>query len=379
MKKVLLALAASSLMASYAGAQEAKPAAEAKAPSSWADKLTLKGDLRYRYEMIDQEGKEERTRDRIRARFGVEAKPADDLKVGLRLSTSEGGDPVSSNQTLGDGASRKDVFFDLAYMTWMPASVEGLGVTGGKMENPFVTVGDLVFDGDLNPEGVAVGYTLGGDGLEFMLNGGQFWVEERSSDEDDGTMLGGQVAAKLKADDMHVLAGLGYYAFQNLEGYGIIGEKGFGNSTTGGEEDPVTGETSPLLYANGYEILDAVAEVGLTLGLPVVAYGNLAINQDADEDDTGYMVGFRVGKTKNPGSVDFNYNYRELEANAVLGAWSDSDFLGGGTDGSGHKFSLGVQLTKALKGNVTYFLNEKGLDDDTTDYDRLQVDVSAKF
>lgn len=372
MKKLMLALAASSVM-TVAQAQETK------APPSWADQLTLKGDLRYRYEMIDQEGKTERTRNRIRARLGAEAKPADDVKVGLRLSTSEGGDPVSSNQTLGDGASRKDVFFDLAYLTWSPASAKGLSLTGGKMENPFVTTSDLVFDGDLTPEGAAVNYTLGGDGLDLLLNGGYFWVEERKDDKDDAVMAGGQVAAKYKADDLHALAGVGYYAFQNLEGYSIIGEKAFGNSTSGGEEDPVTGEVAPLLYANEFEILDAVAEVGLKLGVPVALYGNLAINQDADEDDTGYLVGFRVGKTKAPGSVDFNYNYRELEANAVLGAWTDSDFIGGGTDGSGHKVTLGVQLTQVLKGNVTYFMNEIGLDGATKDYDRLQVDVSAKF
>jgi hypothetical protein len=373
MKKLLMALAAGSMLMSYAHAQEAK------APSAWADKLTLKGDLRYRYELVDQEGKEERTRNRIRARVGAEAKPADDVKIGLRLSTSEGGDPVSSNQTLGDGASRKDVFFDLAYLTWSPAAVSGLSLTGGKMENPFVSVSDLVFDGDLNPEGAAIHYTLGGDGLELMLNGGYFWVEERSSDKDDGTMLGGQVAAKLKTEGLSALAGVGYYAFQNLEGYSILGEKAYGNRSTGGEEDPVTGEVSPLLYANEFEILDALAEISLKMGIPVAFYGNVAINQDADEDDTGYLAGVRVGQTKAPGSVDFNYNYRELEANAVLGAWSDSDFIGGGTDGRGHKLSLGVQLTQVLKGNVTYFMSEIGLDGGSKDYDRLQVDVSAKF
>jgi hypothetical protein len=380
MKKVLLAIAASSLIAAYAHAEEAKkPTAEAKAPGSWADKLTLKGDFRYRYESIEKEGSEDRVRNRIRARIGAEAKPTDDLKVGLRLSTSEDGDPVSSNQTLGDGSSRKDVFFDLAYMTWSPVSAKGLSLTGGKMENPFVSTSDLVFDGDLNPEGAAVNYTLGGDGLDLMLNGGYFWTEERSADKDDATMAGGQIAAKMKSGDFHLLAGVGYYAFQNLKGYTILGEKSYGNSTTGGEEDPVTGETAPLLYANEFEILDAVAEVGLNLGVPVAVYGDYAINQDADDDDTGYLVGFRLGKTKEPGSFDFNYNYRELEANAVLGAWSDSDFIGGGTNGKGHKLALGVQLTKVLKGNVTYFMDEIGLTGPSKDYDRLQVDVSAKF
>lgn len=377
MKKHLMmaALVAMGLGSLTASAEEAKPAA------AWAEKLTLKGDFRYRYERIEQEGKEDRTRNRIRARLGAEAKPADDVTMGLRLSTSEDGDPVSSNQTLGDGASRKDVFFDLAYLTWSPTAVPGLRLTGGKMENPFLTTSDLVFDGDLNPEGAAINYTLGREGLELMLNGGYFWVEERKADTDDATMLGGQIAARVKADDLHLLAGVGYYLFEHLEGYGTIGDpaKSFGNATTGGEEDPVTSEVSPLLYANGFHIVDATAEVGLTAGVPFALFGDYAVNQDADDDDTGYLVGLRVGKTKEPGSVDFTYNYRELEANAVLGAWTDSDFIGGGTDGKGHKASLGIQLTKVLKGQITYFLDDIGLDGESTDYDRLQVDVAGKF
>ena len=377
MKKQLLmaTLVGMALGPAVARADQAQPA------PSWVDKLTLKGDFRYRYESIEQEGKEDRTRNRIRARIGAEARPSDDVTIGLRLSTSEGGDPVSSNQTLGDGATRKDVFFDLAYLAWSPEAVPGLRLTGGKMENPFIAASDLVFDGDLNPEGAAVNYTLGDEGLALLLNGGYFWLEERKADTDDATMIGAQVAARMKADDLHLLAGVGYYMFENLEGYGTIGDpaKSFGNATTGGEEDPATAEVSPLLYATGFDIVDATAEVGLTLGIPVAFYGDYAVNQDADEDDTGYLVGLRVGKTKAPGSVDFTYNYRELEANAALGAWTDSDFIGGGTDGKGHKASLGIQLTKVLKGQITYFRNEIGLDGESTDYDRLQVDVAGKF
>lgn len=377
MKKHLMmaALAGLSLGGAPVRAEEAKPA------SFWADKVTVRGDVRYRYELIEQEGKEDRTRNRIRARIGAEAKPADDVTMGLRLSTSENGDPVSSNQTLGNGASRKSVFFDLAYLAWTPESLKGLRLAGGKIENPFIATSDLVFDGDLNPEGAAIQYSLGSGGAEILLNGGYFWVDERKADTDDATMIGGQVATRLKSEDLSFLAGVGYYLFENLEGYGTIAnpEDSFGNSTTGGEEDPATGEVSPLLYANGFEVLNANAEIGLSLGLPVSLYGDYAVNQDADDDDTGYLVGLRIGKTKEPGSVDFNYNYRELEANAVLGAWTDSDFIGGGTDGKGHKASVGIQLTKVLKGQVTYFMNEIGLNGDSTDYDRLQVDVSGRF
>ena len=145
MKKLMMALAAGSVMMTYAQAQETK------APASWADTLVFKGDLRYRYESIEEEGKVDRTRNRIRARIGAEAKPSDEVTVGLRLSTAQDNDPVSSNQTLGEGFSRKDIFLDLAYLDYHPAAVKGLSLIGGKMENPFARVSDLVWDGDLNP------------------------------------------------------------------------------------------------------------------------------------------------------------------------------------------------------------------------------------
>lgn len=381
MKKAMIAIAACSMMGAFAGqAQEAKPAA------SWADTVKLKGDLRYRHEQIEEDGKEDRTRHRIRARAGFEAKPSSEVDVGIRWSTAQDNDPVSSNQTLGDGSNRKDVFLDLAYLDWHPEAAEGLNLVAGKMENPFVRVGDLVWDGDLNPEGLAARYKVGDD-VRLMLNAGGFWVEERSSTTDDAMLYGGQAAVKIKGA-VEALLGAGYYYYDNLEGFPVLDAtasdrskaKGFGNATTKVTET-VDGEevVTDVLYATGFEIMDLIAQVGFDAGIPVALYGNYAVNQDADEDDTGYMVGLKLGQAKNPGSFDFEYNYRELEANAVLGAYSDSDFIGGGTDGKGHKLSLGYQITKVLKGTVTYFLNEKGLDGDSKDYDRLQVDLAAKF
>lgn len=375
MKRTAMAVLVGSLLGSY-GAR----ADEAKAPSSWADQVTLKGDFRLRHESIEQDGKEDRDRQRIRARAGLEAKPSSDVTVGIRLATSQDGDPVSSNQTLGEGFSRKDVYLDLGYLDWHPETVEGLSLIGGKMENPFAMVGDLVWDGDLNPEGLALKQKLGGDGLDFLLNAGAFSVEERSATTDDATLLGGQVAAKFKSDAVHGIVGAGYYYYDNLKGFSPVVDPldGFGNSIVE-TVDPVTEEVTAAAYATGFELVDLIAEVGGDIGVPAAAYGNFVQNQDADEDDTGFMIGLKLGKTKEPGSVDFNYNYRELEANAVLGAFSDSDFIGGGTDGKGHKVAVGVQLTKVLKGQVTYFMDEIGLEGDSRDYDRLQIDVAGKF
>jgi hypothetical protein len=105
------------------------------------------------------------------------------------------------------------------------------------------------------------------------------------------------------------------------------------------------------------------------------------VNQDAEANDTGWLAGVTLGKAKNVGTWEAGYNYRELEKDAVLGAFTDSDCWGGGTDGRGHKFMARYQIAKNVQLGATYFLNEKPIADSskTHDYDRLQLDVVASF
>ncbi len=158
--------------------------AAAPAASSWTDKVSLKGDLRMRYENIDDETKtDERNRQRIRARLGVIAKPQDDLELGFRLSTSDDNDPRSSNQTIGNGNSSKDFVLDLAYFKW--AAMQGLTVSGGKFENPLYRPGKqgLLWDSDWNPEGFGVNYVNGA----FFANAIGFWLETDSNKSEEFT------------------------------------------------------------------------------------------------------------------------------------------------------------------------------------------------
>ena len=149
-------------VAKPAPAVAAAPAPAKPAAAAWADKVSLQGDLRYRYENIDQEtALSDRNRQRIRARAAVIAKPQDNLEVGFGLATSENNDPISANQTLGNGGSRKDISLDLAYFNW--TALPGLNVVGGKFKNFLYRPGkhSLLWDGDWNPEGLGVTYANG--------------------------------------------------------------------------------------------------------------------------------------------------------------------------------------------------------------------------
>lgn len=343
---------------------------EAKA-ETWADRIALKGDFRFRYENIDKEGSDTRVRNRGRLRLGLSGVVNDEMKVHVRLASGSD-DPVSSNQTFGDGWSTKNYGLDQAYVDWHPASVEGLSVYAGKMSKPWVCVKDLVWDGDLNPEGVSLQYTMAaGEAVTLRAQGGYFFIEERKADSDTG-MYSAQLVADVDGDAVDVMLGGGVFMYDNMNGFATVfdAEDGFGNTT-------LEAEDGTLLYVNEYEVAEAMASVSFKAGVPVKVYGDYIVNMDAPSgSDTGYLAGVTVGKAKKAGSWQLDYNYRDLESDATVGAYSDSDFGGGGTGAKGSKGQIKYQLSKNLQLAVSHFVNTLG---DEKDYNRTQIDLVAKF
>jgi phosphate-selective porin len=135
-------------------------------------------------------------------------------------------------------------------------------------------------------------------------------------------------------------------------------------------------------YASDYDIAEGFVEYGFKCAdMPVSIFGNYAHNTVArTNEDDGWLIGLKLNKAKEPGSWDFRYNYREVEADAVLGAFTDSDFIGGGTNGRGHEFGLNYQLTENIQAGLTYFINVRDRSTTTDDdYRRLQADLQFKF
>ena len=344
----------------------------------WIEKVNLYGDFRYRYEHRDREWKgddDKSDRHRIRARVGLKGKVNDEIDFNLLLATGSD-DPVSTNETLGDGFASDDIWLDRAFLTYTPAGLEGLSILAGKMGTPFYAAGknQLIWDGDLSPEGIAIQYTTAlNDATGLFVNGGALWVAENDADADT-SLYGVQAGLTHSFEDKSKLTwGAGYFHYGNINGEPFVyDDEAFGNT-----ESATTAGT----YAYDYKLVEVFGEYGTKLGeLPISVYGNYVVNTASSvKEDTGWLVGTKLGKASAPGSWDFGYEYRDLEADAVLGAYTDSDFADGGTDGKGHKFSVGYALAKSTTLNLTYFMNQaldKSPDDD---YRRLQLDVNIKF
>ena len=342
--------------------------------ANWTETIKLKGDFRYRYENIDEEGKDDRDRNRIRARAHLEATLPDDVKVGLGVA-SGGDDPVSTNQTLGGGGSTKDLRLDLAYADWQ--AMEGLNLIGGKYKNIWYRPGKngLMFDGDYNPEGVGLTYRKDW----FFTNLGGTWLESDTKGANDSYSWGGQLGFRGEVAGAKVVAGAGYYNFDtegNQVFHGDVDDF-FGNSFAC--SDPTNLDS--CVYTIDYNIVQAFADISMNVAdMPVNLFVDYVVNDDADDNDTGYDVGLKIGKTTAARSWQLGYTYQDLEADAVLGLLADSDFAGGGTDGKGHVFKGKYAVNKKWTIGMTYFLTETGeAYGNKHDYDRIMIDTQFKY
>jgi len=389
-KKVMTnVLVIAGLTASSAIAQQAA----APAQKSWTDSVLVKGDVRYRFETIDDASKKDSTkntftreRDRVRARLDVEAKPSDTLKLGVGFSTG-GNDPISGNQTIGDVWQKKDMKLNLAYFDWSLIANEpsSVNLVGGKQKNPFQPMGscqDLVWDNDATPEGLVLKGQTGTEMITLAGNLGYMWIQERQYGSDDSMLYVGQGYVKVQPmPEIALTLGGSYYDYSKIKGQDVIdwagANSGYGNSTIKGT---VSGSTTNKAWANEFKPVELFGGVDMfVMEFPVQVFAQTVNNGDANSLKKGMKYGVCFGKAKNPNSFEVGYAYEKLEKDAVLGCLTDSDRWGGGTDGKGSKVWGKYAVSKNMTVGVSYFVDDKGISGTATDYKRMQADLQYSF
>ena len=361
---------------------EIEPAGMSSAEETWADRISLGGDFRYRYERIDLEGSDARSRNRIRARTNIKAEVADNIDVGFGLATG-GDDPVSTNQTLGGGGSSKGVVLNLAYVDW--EATDGLHLFAGKFKNPLTRVGGqpLTWDGDWTPEGLALKFQRDW----YFINAFGSFLESDSKKSNDSFAWGGQFGATGQFGDVKLTGGLGYFSIEAAGKSTTFGDPSdpddfFGNTAIepGG---PACGTTAGVecVYAYDYLLTQVFAEAKFDIGdWPAVVFMDYVNNSDPSDNDTGWTLGTSIGQTKDRGQMKFTYFYADKEADSMLGLVTDSDFGGGGTDSKGHWLQFNYGVNKSWTIGAQYFINEVGLASGSkSDYNRLMIDMQWKW
>jgi hypothetical protein len=352
--------------------------------TDWASKVKLRGDLRYRHEYIGTErvvddsveDAADRHRHRIRARFGLDAKVTDNVKATLAFATG-GDDPRSSNQTLGGVSTRKSIGLDMAFVDW--AFMPGGNAVLGKQANPIFRPGQsLFYDGDFNPEGLAVKL----DGGMFFGTAYGWWLTEQFNSDPDGTnadsrILGLQAGLKFPLLGGETVLAANYYECGLCQGESPL----YANNANGNTTFRVGTSTTNLL-TYGYEVVEIGAQMGTIVGaLPLTFWANYAQNLADDvEYDTAYGAGVMLGKASNARTWEAGAFYQSIDKDAVYAQWLDSDFGNGNTDADGWVVKAGYAPVKNFTVNATYFLNTLNKDVGTElDYDRLQLDLNYKF
>jgi hypothetical protein len=336
------------------------------AEESWTDRITFNGDVRFRFESIDEDTEVERERNRFRARFGFTAKVQDDFKVVIQLA-SGGDNPVSTNQSIDGGFSRKDIGLDLAYVDWKIN--DAFTLNAGKIKNPFFKAGKvpLIWDSDLNPEGLAAKFSSG----MFFGTAGFFTVEERSS-SDDSLLYAVQGGVKFPlTKNLKLTAGAGYFTYTNT-----IGNEPFFDGNPRGNSVDADGN-----YVYDYENTEVFAQLDTSVAdWPLQIFAHYTQNGGTSVEDTAFAYGAKLGSAKDKGQTEFGWIYQDLEADSVIGTFADSDFGGGGTDSSGHMLKAKYAFSKKIFLGGTYFINKKDrFQDVERDYNRLQIDIEFKF
>ena len=338
------------------------------------ENIKWKGDFRYRYEGIQVENKDDRSRNRIRARIALIAQLKDNVEVGFGLA-SGGDDPVSTNQSLGDAASSKDARLDLAYFKWQ--ANPNLTVVAGKFKNIWVRPdkNELVWDSDYNPEGFGLTYKAN----KLFINTALNWLQSDSKKANTRFSWGLQAGIATKIGGGKLTSGIAYYDIP-VEKRGVFigdADEFSGNSFTCVDPTALVDCT----YSNNFEEVQVFAEYKTKLnGMPLTLFGDYVKNLAADKFDTAWATGIKLGKASGRGTWDMAYRYQSLEADSLFGLTTNSDFGGGGTDSLGHVIKGSFAMNKQWKLGFTYLDTKRNGDlGSEEDYQRIQIDTKFKF
>ena len=419
--------------------------------------LELFGDVRLRYEYrggrlpgddpAHPNDWQERERERYRLRLGLRGTFLDDWFFGVRLETSASarstnvtfGDDTASNQPGGGGPFAKGsdgIFVGQAYGGYK--GFPGFTFTGGRMPNPFVTT-RLVWDDDINPEGLAEQYkhtfVFGGEApppsyskdgkvvagpppepflkLDLFANFGQFVYDDANPENPigprpttrqpiggetqlvpnhDAFLLGWQVGARF--DFPHIVYFQLAPTLYNYTGNGDTFNIHFSGDPGGNQ----TGINSLLVF-------DMPAEIGWKVGkIPMRIFGDFAVNFEADEradaaghsgkggDRYAYEVGLGIGqlKKKHDWQIDAWWQHQDqyaLDPNLI-----DSDLFNSTLNLEGVAVRAGYMLADAVVFNLTWAyawridssIGTGGIGDNISinpvdQYQIFQADLSFKF
>jgi hypothetical protein len=280
--------------------------------------VELYGYIRLRYEDRQAEtppgDRLELDRGRAAVRLGLRGDLYDNFYFGLGIETSS--NPRSPWITFGGsspgpfGKSNTGVAVGQAYLGWRLGDWADL--TAGKMFNPLYTT-SMVWDSDLNPEGLAERFRYAVGNAEFFANFGQFLYQDNNPSYISGSLVNyydgttGSTRQQSSTDTTFLLAwqaGVNYRFTETVSAkiagtlYQYVGL--VTNQNSMGVGDAFVGESSYGGPGSGAPLNGLTSENG-------IAYNQVGIN-NLLVVDVPFEVNFKISKLNARVFGDFAYN-----------------------------------------------------------------------
>lgn len=308
-------------------------------------RLRLSGDVRLRYEgNFGDADAPARNRGAMRARLRAEYSVLDNLVVGAELATGSSDDPNSTDVTLSNFVDDLEVSLSRAFARYSLGPIDALG---GKFANPFRRT-DLVWDGDVNPQGAALVYSQPLGAAASLRAAGLYFLVDEAVAGPDSTMIGGQLALEAGPHpDLRASLAAGYYDYR-LDSLAGADAGDFRSNLRDGAGG----------YLSDFDLVDVIAALtygGLGERWPLSVTGNYVTNLGAaTAEDTGFAFTLTAGRTQTPGDWRLGYGYMQAEVDAVLAAFSH-DNLAIATNYRAHSLTLDFVPANHLTLNATLY------------------------
>jgi hypothetical protein len=310
-----------------------------------APQLRFSGDFRLRYEYTSSgNGAPSLGREVVRLRTGITYALREDIVLRARVATGDPGDPNSTDVTLG--AFADDLAISLDVVSFEVSRPRWAGFAG-KFTNPFQYT-ELVWDGDVNPQGLA-GRALVGDkaSVTGTLTGLYFIVDQQANNL-GSDMAGGQLTISVPAGSAWKLSwSAAYYDYR------------IRSLTAAGTGDTRSNRLAPggTAYLSDFNLLDLLVAIdysGLGERYPLRVVGDYVYNDGATDLNTGWGSDVFLGKIQRQGDLRYRYGYGMAETDAVLAAFShDNTTLG--TNYEAHTLSVDAVPITGLLLNATLY------------------------
>ncbi len=353
------------------------------------DRMRLFGDLRLRHESdFRLEDRPDRDRQRVRFRLGFNLGISEEVLLGARVVTGDADDPKSSHQTLGDGFASFELSLDRAFLTYRPLWADGLWFTGGKFAHPFYSdpiYGELVWDADIQPEGIAAGFSLRNAGAlgRIDLTLGEYVLEEQSQ-ASEATAFVAQLALRTRLGKrMSSAWAVGYYHYTDTtpDGSPAILEDNAGNAVVDLDMDGI-----PDQFLSRFDILHPIVTLAFdTWRFPLTVSGEYIRNMEApDGVDRGWVAGVSLGRTEKARNWLVYYQRPVIEQEAVFSPVAQDDFLFA-TNHRSHLLGLRYQAFNNLELHLWGLVSRRnrpppGPTAGSEQHQwRVRLDINAKF